>query len=234
MRTCPEGRTLQSGPSEATADPELSSSSDPRLVRVWCAFLDRLATDAEAALAVAMAYRELDAIARDVWISALEQDVDRLSVPRIAVYAPLLAVESDPKRRQRLLSAVGPEQADARPKTPAFALSGRDGYGGWVTAIIAPLYLEFVQVLACGYRVGEHFEWVRHDPIVERTHAPRPNHALCGVSLDAVPLRSAVDDLAITIVAHTRSGRPLPDALTVFADLFGPSGQAPSQLAIPR
>jgi hypothetical protein len=201
---------------------------------VWCAFLDRLATDAEAALAVAMAYRELDAPARDVWISALEQDAERVSVPRIAVYAPLLAVESDSKRRQRLLSALGPEQADARPKSAAFALSGNDASGGRTTAIVAPLYLEFVQVLACSFRVGEHFEWVRHDPIVERQYAPRPNHALCGVTLDPVPLRAAVDDLAITIVAHSRSGRPLPDALSVFADLFGPSGQAPSQLAIPR
>jgi hypothetical protein len=204
------------------------------LLRVWCAFLDRLATDSEAALAVAMAYRELDAPARDVWISALDQDAERLTVPRIAVYAPLLAVEADPKRRQRLLAALGPEQADARPKTPAFALTGMNDSGASVTAIVAPLYLDFVQVLACAYRVGEHFDWVRHDPIVERNHAPRPNHPVCGVSLDAVPLGSAVDDLAITIVAHTRSGRPLPDALTVFADLFGPSGQAPSQLAIPR
>jgi hypothetical protein len=33
-----------------------------------------------------------------------------------------------------------------------------------------------------------------------------------------------VDDLAITVVAHTRAGQPLPEALSVFADLFGPSG----------
>jgi hypothetical protein len=232
MRPCPEGTTLPDTSSGAGAKNE-SPAVDPRLHRVWCAFLDRLATDAEAALAVAMAYRELDGLGRDVWISALEQDADRVSVPRIAVYAPLLAVEADSKRRQRLLSALGPEQAAARPKTPAFALSGTDGSGGRTTAIVAPLYLDFVQVLACSYRVGERFEWVRHDPIVERPHAPRPNHPLCGVTLDAVPLRSAVDDLAITIVAHARTGRPLPDALTVFADLFGPSGQAPSQLAIP-
>lgn len=219
---------------DAGTQNESPSASDPRLLGVWCAFLDRLASDAEAALAVAMAYRELDGVGRDVWISALEQDVDRVSVPRIAVYAPLLAVEADARRRQRLVSALGPEQAHARPKSPAFALSGNDGAGGRTTAIVAPLYLDFVQVLACSYRIGERFEWVRHDPIVERQHAPRPSHALCGVLLDTVPLRSAVDDLAITIVAHARSGRPLPDALTLFADLFGPSNQAPSQLAIPR
>jgi hypothetical protein len=233
MRSCPEGQSLPDTSQSIGAKAE-SSAVDPRLQRIWCAFLDRLATDAEAALAVAMAYRELDGLGRDVWISALEQDADRVNVPRIAVYAPLLAVETDPKRRQRLLTALGPEQAAARPKTPAFALSGADGSGSRTTAIVAPLYLDFVQVLACSYRVGERFDWVRHDPIVERSHAPRPNHPLCGVSLDAIPLQSAVDDLAITIVAHARTGSPLPDALTVFADLIGPSGQAPSQLAIPR
>lgn len=232
MRTCPEVRSAHATPSDPVTT-ESSESPDPRLLRVWCAFLDRLATDAEAALAVAMAYRELDALARDVWISALDQDADRVTVPRIAVYAPLLAVETEPTRRQRLLAALGPEQAHARPKTPAFALTGRDQTGGCITAIVAPLYLEFIQVLACSFRIGEGFDWVRHDPIVEQRHAPRAGHPLCGVVLEAVPLRSAVDDLAITIVAHTRSGQPLPDALTAFADLFGPSGEAPSQLAIP-
>jgi hypothetical protein len=233
MRTCPEGRIAHAPASDTESTRDTPVSVDPRLLGVWCAFLDRLATDAEAALAVAMAYRELDATARDIWISALEQDAEHVTVPRIAVYAPLLAVETEPKRRQRLLEAMGPEQAVARPQIPVFALSGRDDSGGIITAIVAPLYLDFVQVLACSYRIGERFEWVRHDPIVERGHAPRAGQPLCGVSLDAAPLRSAVDDLAITIVAHTRSGRPLPDALTVFADLFGPSGQAPSQLAIP-
>lgn len=233
MRTCPEDRSAQDTAVEM-ASPAGPAATDSRLLGVWCAFLDRLATDAEAALAVAMAYRELDALSRDVWISALDQDAERLSVPRIAVYAPLLAVETDSKRRQRLLAALGPEQGEARPRTPAFALAGMDDAGRWITAIIAPLYLDFVQVLACGYRLGEGFDWVKHDPIVERRHAPRSGADLYGVPLDTVPIRSAVDDLAITIVAHNRSGQPLPDALTVFADLFGPSGQAPSQLAIPR
>jgi len=232
MRTCAEGTSAE----DAAADPlpGRTSAGDPRSLRVWCAFLDRLATDAEAALAVAMAYRELDGLGRDVWISALEQDAGRVTVPRIAVYAPLLAVESDPKRRHRLLSALGPEEAEARPRCSAFALSGTDDAGRSVTAIIAPLYLNFVQVLACGYRPSERFDWVRHDPIVERQHAPRSGLPLCGALLEGLPLRSAVDDLAITVVAHTRSGRQVPEALTLFADLFGPGGEAPSRLAIPR
>jgi hypothetical protein len=215
----------------ATASTE---APDPRLVDVWCAFLGRLATDAEAALAAAMAYRELEGPARDVWIAALEQDVDRVPVPKIAIYAPLLAVETDPKRRHRLLQAIGPIQADATPRTPAYALSGRTQGPARFTAIVAPLYLDFVQVLACSYYVGESFDWVKHDPIVERGRAPRAGESLNGVVLETTPLKTAVDDLALTVVAHTRSGRPLPEALSVFADLFGPSGQAPSRLTVAR
>jgi hypothetical protein len=54
---------------------------------------------------------------------------------------------------------------------------------------------------------------------------------LNGVVLEAMPLKAAVDDLAITVVAHTRIGRPLPEALSVFADLFGPGGEARSPIS---
>jgi len=230
----PQGGTGGERRADATPLPHAAAAGvDARLLDVWCAFLGRLATDAEAAQAAAMAYRELDGAARDVWISALEQDIDRVSAPRIAVYAPLLAVETDPKRRARVLAAIGPVQADATPTLPAFALASRAGGATRVATIVAPLYLDFVQVLACAYRPGEGFDWVKHDPIVERARAPRSGDVLDGAVLEATPLRAAVDDLAITVVAHTRAGRPLPEALSVFADLFGPGGgEAPSLSAI--
>jgi hypothetical protein len=235
MRKCSPGGDGIESPADVMAVPLVAASgTDPRLVDVWCGFLDRLATDAEAALAAAMAYRELSGPDRDVWIAALAQDIDRVSVPRIAVYAPLLAVETDPKRRALVLQAIGPEQADATPRTAAFALSSRAGGASRVAAIVAPLYLDFVQVLACAYRPGEGFDWVKHDPIVELGRAPRPGERIGGAVLEATPLRAAVDDLAITVVAHTRSGRPLPEALSVFADLFGPSGEAPPWRAVAR
>jgi hypothetical protein len=212
-------------PADATPLPHaIAAGADSRLLDLWCAFLGRLATDAEAALAAAMAYRELDGAARDVWISALEQDIDRVAAPRIAVYAPLLAVETDPKRRARVLAAIGPVQPEVAPRAPAFALSSRAGGATRVATIVAPLYLDFVQVLACAYRPSEGFDWVKHDPIVERSRAPRAGDILGDAVLEATPLRAAVDDLAITVVAHTRAGRPLPEALSVFADLFGPGG----------
>ncbi len=231
-KSLPSNPDLRAG---ATPLPNMAAASaDPRLLDVWCAFLGRLATDAEAALAAAMAYRELDGPSRDVWIAALEHDVDRVAVPRIAVYAPLLAVETDQKRRAAVLAAIGPVHADATPRTAAFALSNRADSAARVTAIVAPLYLDFVQVLACAYQRGEMFDWVKHDPIVERTRAPRPGDIVGGVVLEPTPLGTAVDDLAITVVAQTRTGRPIPEALSVFADLFGPSSEAPSRLSVAK
>jgi hypothetical protein len=195
---------------------------EPRVVDAWCVWLDALATDAEAALAAAIAYRELDGSARDTWLSALEQDANSVGVPRIAVYAPLLAVESDPERRSRIAAAIGPEDARAMPRTPAYALRGVNPRGLRVVTVVTPLYLDFVQVLACGYWSQQGFEWVRHDPIVESGRAPRRGDQLEGVVLERAPLELVVDELAEAILAHRRSGRPIPEALRMFADLFGP------------
>lgn len=204
-------------------------AADRRLVDVWCAFLDRLATDAEAAHAVAMAYSELDGPARDVWITTLEQDIDRLSVPRIAVYAPLLAVETDAKRRARVTQAMGTVPANVTPRTSAYALMAPVTGPRRLTVVVTPLYLDFVQVLACSYFLGGEFEWVKHDPIVDRSRAPRAGDVLYGNRLEMVPLRASVDDLARSVVAQTRSGRPLPEALRAFADLFSPARDLPSE-----
>ncbi|HVU01774.1 MAG TPA: hypothetical protein VHE30_08480 [Polyangiaceae bacterium] len=221
-------------PDETPLPRAAGAGADPRSVAVWCAFLNRLATDAEAALAAAMAYRELDGPGRDVWMASLEQDVASITVPRIALYAPLLAAETDSKRRAKILAAIGTVQADATPRGPAYALASRPGRDARVVAIVAPLYLDFVQVLACSHRPGDTFEWVKHDPIVERSRAPRAGDSLAGAVLEAGELRAAVDDLAITVVAHARKGLPLPEALGLFADLFGPGGgAAPSRFAIP-
>lgn len=93
--------------------------------------------------------------------------------------------------------------------------------------VVTPLYLEFVQVLACGYSTRG-FEWVRHDPIVGSHRAPRSGHAIEGVTLERTTLNVIVDELAEAVLAHRRSGRLLPEALRVFADLFGPGAVGPT------
>ena len=144
-----------------------------RACSTWCEWLGALATDAEAALAAAIAYRELDAQGRTSWLNALEQDSVRLKVPRIAVYAPLLAVESDPNAAIASPSRWVPPRSRRRRARPC-----RRCRRGTRMPASRPssclLYLDFVQVLACGYRPERGFSWVRHDPIVDAKHAPRP------------------------------------------------------------
>src|ERR1019366_8955045 len=75
----------------------------------WRCWLEALATDADAALAAALAYESLDDAGRHGWLDALQEDAPRLSVPPMALYAPLLAVERDEARRTRIVSALGAE-----------------------------------------------------------------------------------------------------------------------------
>jgi hypothetical protein len=195
--------------------------AEARLVEAWREWLRALATDAEAALAAAIAYRELGGDARDEWLGALEQDADLISVPKFAVYAPLLAVESDPERRARIQRAVGPMDS-ATPSVAAQGFQGVSDTGVRIAVLVTPLYLDFVQVLACAYRQDMGFDWVRHDPIVDRGRAPSHGQRIEGILLETTPLHAVIDDLAHAVLAHRRSGRELPEALRVFADLFGP------------
>jgi hypothetical protein len=207
-----------------------SSSEDKRVLNAWCAWLGALATNAEAALAAALAYKQLEGPARDSWLAAVEHDADRLDVPRVAVFAPLLAVESDPERRLRITRSMGPADEVATPKLGARGLCGRGINGLRIGMVITPLYLDFVQVLACGYRTNQGFDWVRHEPILSRTAAPVESQFLDGIALEAVPLNVLVDDLAHAVVAHNRSHRPLPEALSFFAHLFDAQELGGSQL----
>jgi hypothetical protein len=227
MTEVPPPRSKPAASSSDASPNAASVAVEARVLEAWCAWLRALATDAEAALSAAMAYKDLDGPSRDSWLSALEQDAAELSVPRIAVYAPLLAVEADPARRARITQAMGPEDEAAAPRVRPRALLGTARPGEQVAAIVSPLYLEFVQVLACGYRTSEGFLWVRHDPIVKLDAAPRAGDAVMGTVLEATPLKSLVDDLAMAVLAHGRSGRELPEALRVFADLFAPFESAP-------
>jgi hypothetical protein len=207
-----------------------NGNNDSRVMSAWCAWLGALATDAEAALAAALAYKQLEPSARESWLSAVEQDAHRLDIPKVALFAPLLAVESDPERRAKILLAMGPAEEITAPRVAPSGLfgSGRDGLR--IATVTTPLYLDFVQVLACAYRSGKGFEWVRHDPIVSRTQAPAPGLEIEGITLESIPIKHVVDDLAHAVVAHVRSKRPLPEGLSCFADIFDALGLDGSQL----
>ena len=203
-----------------TADQCAQAPMDNRVLNAWGAWLTALATNAEAALAAALAYRQLEDGARDSWLTAVEVDAERLDVPKVAVFAPLLAVEADPERRLRILKAMGPSEEIGAPTAGVRGLVGQDERGLRVGVVIAPLYLEFVQVLACGYRANQGFEWVRHDPILCRETAPVEKQVVEGAVLEEIPLKVLIDELAHAVVAHKRSERPMPEALSFFANLF--------------
>ena len=188
----------------------------------WRAWLSALATDAEAALAAAMAYESLPAEARDAWLDALDIDGGVLAVPAVALYAPLLAVEADGGRRDRIQAAIA---ADLGARTGTLAgvraLLGVAYDGTHACVLVAPLYLGFVQVLFCRYTPSGGFLVVRHDPFRSEADLP-PLREVDGVAVEPTPLRVVVEELAHAILADRRHRRQTPAALQSFAHLFGP------------
>ena len=196
--------------------------TDPRAVAAWRSWLHALATDAEAALAAALAYGSLDAAARDTWLDALEEDAPRIGVPRIALYAPLLSVEDDPERLLRIRFGLGDEQFVPPEQAEARALRGVLPGGARIVVLVLPIYLSFVQVFSCRYHLSEGFSWARHEPFARDADAPRGGSVFEGAPLERTPMKPVVEELAHAVVAHGRGGAPPPDALRVIIDLFSP------------
>lgn len=188
----------------------------------WRSWLSALATDAEAAMAAAFAYESLPPDARDAWLDALDADAPTLEVPQVALYAPLLAVESEPGRRGRIEACIASDP-HARPAGygEAQALRGVAPDGTHACVIVAALYLDFVQVIACRYTPSGGFVTVRHDPL---RHAGELT-LVCdvdGIPVEPTPLRVVIEELAHAVLADRRRQATTPPALASFAHLFGP------------
>lgn len=199
----------------------MSSSSEPpdfeRSHAAWRIWLGALGTDAEAALSAAFTYESLDEKARLAWLDALDADVPRLNVPRMAIYAPLLAVEQDEARRERMTLAMG--ELDDAPPPPRRALRAITTTGEHVCAIVSPVYLDFVELLVCRYHPDRGIVHASHDPL----QSARMYSAPCeidGETAEAAHLADVVEDLAHAIIADGRKGRRAPVALVRFAHLF--------------
>jgi hypothetical protein len=193
-----------------------------RVDSIWREWLRALANDSEAAIGAAMTYRQFSDDVRDEWVSALESDTGEAPVSRVAVFAPLLAVETDPGRRLRIAQLLQPGLCDVPQSGGEAYYRVRLQSGAVVASIVSPLYLEFVQVLACCYIPGDRFLWVRHDPIAHKDHCESSREALSGVQLEVTPRHVVVDELAQTVVAVHRRGEILPEPLCLFAHLFTP------------
>jgi hypothetical protein len=207
-----------SGDSAEIAPPP--SPIDPRVHTAWRTWLSALAADAEAAMAAALAYESLPPEAREAWLDALEGDAPTLDVPAVALYAPLLAVEAEPcSRRRRIEAAIAASPLGWGPGE-AYASRAVAPDGTHVCVIVMPVYLQFVQVLACRYTPAGGFVTVRHDPL---RHADAAVADLFeGISLEPTPLRIVVEELAHAILADKREQRATPPALASFVDLFAP------------
>lgn len=203
--------------------PDLSKllDTDPRAAGAWREWLQALTSEPDAALAAAEVYARLNEVERDVWLQTLERDVALLGVPPVAVFAPLLAVEANSVRRTAIARALAGGR-DVEPCTPTRALIGDQGRER-VAVLVSPLYLDFVQVVACRYQTGERFVWVKQDPIVRTAQAPLGGVVVDGVRLAEVPVGLVLDELAATVVALQRKGERLPDELRWRSDWFSPS-----------
>lgn len=192
---------------------ERASSVDPRTHAAWRTWLAALAHDADAATAAALAYQSLGNEGRDAWLDALEHDAPDVGVPKIALYAPLLAVEQDDDRRMRIAKNV---EGAAKRSTPPRALVGTRG-AERLCLIVSPLYLDFVEVLFCRYHPDEGIREARHEWLVNKSAVA--SHAK---ELADAPLPQIVEELAHAVVADRRAGRPAPPELERYIDLFAP------------
>jgi hypothetical protein len=194
---------------------------DPRMRTAWRSWLSALATDAEAAMAAALAYESLPDEGRDAWLDALDADAPTLSVPRIALYAPLLAVESAGERRARIERAFASDEHPL-PFGETRALHGIAPDGKHLCMIVSPLYLDFVQVLVCRYTPTGGFVTVTHEPMRHvDDFSPGEPREIEGVAVESTPLRVVIEELAHAVLADRREHRETPQALASFAHLFG-------------
>lgn len=196
---------------------ERLTSIDPRAHAAWRTWLAVLAKDADAATAAALAYQALPSDGRDAWLDALDVDAPQIRVPKIALYAPLLGVEQDETRRERIVKHV---EGAARKSTPPRALVGQRDQEK-VCVIVSPLYLDFVELLVCRYDPREGIRDARHEWLAHTDEVAACAREL-EVKFEEASLREIVEDLAHAVVADRRAGRKSPEALERYIDLFVP------------
>jgi hypothetical protein len=196
---------------------------DDRVRAAWRSWLSALATDAEAAMAAALAYESLPAEGRDAWLDALDADAPALGVPQVALYAPLIAVECDERRRARMEAAMAADlPRGERGSFEPLAMHGVAADGMHACVIVSPLYLDFVQVLHCRYTPAGGFVAVTHEPL-RHSGDVSTFREVDGVPVEPAPLRIVVEELAHAILADRREQRTTPAALASFAHLFAPT-----------
>ena len=143
-----------------------------------------------------MAYESLAAEGRDAWLDALDAEAPLLEVPALALYAPLLGVETDEGRHARMQAAL--DAAPHATSTPRSfrALSGDDPSGDRIVAIVVPLYLDFVELLLCRYEPDAGVRFARRGPLLHASEVfegASPVREIEGVALVEVSFGRVVE-----------------------------------------
>jgi hypothetical protein len=177
--------------------------------RSFRAFVTRIEDDADLALGLAEAYRELPHDERDAMISILKNEVSDAACDPVSVFAPLFAVEEDGDRRAALYAHL---RHLAPPITEAFASEENELFllESFDTTFVSGTRIRFIgDALEC-----DALPLSRRDSLL-RTLSQ---------DLFAVPLPDAIDRLANALVRWTRLlGMPVPSILVRHAHLFGAS-----------
>ncbi len=203
----------------------------PHVRSAWRSWLAALATDAEAAIAAALTYESLSGDAREAWLEAIATESSTLDVPAVALYGPLLAVESNSARIEKMRAAVAANAASARvlESEPRASLGVAKGGGMHACVIAAPLYLDYVRVLVCRYTPRGGFVWAAHDPL-RHVGDLASFREVEGIAVESTPLPVVVDELSHAVLADRRQNRPTLPALEPFVDLFAPDPRWMTQL----
>jgi hypothetical protein len=225
MATSKEGEEPPGEAEAARAAPpgEAFEAGDPRLSSAFRRWLEALATDPEAATAAAMAYESLGPEGRDAWLDAIASEGPKLDAPALALYAPLLGVETDALRRARIESALASAPATPNPPRTLRALHGTHVSGDDIAAIVIPLYLDFVELLVCRYQPDRGVTSARRGPLLRASDVfsgPRAVREIDGAELSELPIAYVVEGLAHALVADRREGRPPPEPLRTYDFLF--------------
>lgn len=191
--------------------------ADPRQHAAWRTWLAALANDADAVAAAALAYESLPPDGRDAWLDALDADAPNVTVPKVALYAPLLGVEEDDARRARIAKNV---EGAAKRSTPPRAIVGTKN-GERICLVVSPLYLDFVEILFCRYDQDEGIREARHHWLAHKKDVAGYVSDV-GTTMAEAPLPQVVEELAHAVVADRRAGRDAPAALQTYIDLFAP------------
>ncbi len=204
-------------------DEGAGEARDGRFSSAFRAWLEALAVDPEAATAAAMAYESLGAEGRDAWLDAIAEEAPALDAPALALYAPLLGVETDAPRRARIEAALAAAPATPNPPRTLRALHGVHAGGDSIAAIVIPLYLDFVELLVCRYQPDVGVTSARRGPLLracEVWSGPTAVREVDGTRVSEIPFAYVVEGLAHALVADRRQGRPPPEPLRTYDFLF--------------